>query len=75
MRSRALSTPKARPAINFQISVSIYGVVGLILVFVLDGILLLVAPGIFTLVVLIMAAIKAGNGEEFIYPLSIHFLR
>ena len=64
-----------KAAINFQISVSIYGFVALILVFVLVGIPLLVALGIFTLVVVIMAAIKASNGEEFNYPLSIRFLK
>ncbi len=78
-----------KAAINFQISVSIYWVVGLILVFILTVMALLVAPGIlvlvgipllaalgiFTLVVVTMAAIKPGNGEEFNYPLSIRFLK
>lgn len=78
-----------KAAINFQISASIYGVVGLIPVFVLTVITLLVAPGIFVLVgisllaalviipmvVAIMAAIKARKGEMFDYPLSIRFLK
>ena len=78
-----------KAAINFQISVSIYGVVCLIPVFVLTVITLLVAPDIFVLVgisllaalviipmaVAIIAAIKAWRGEKFNYPLSIRFLK
>lgn len=78
-----------KAAINFQISASIYGVVGLIPVVVLTVITMLVAPGVFVLVgisllailvivpmvVAIMAAIKAWKGEEFNYPLSIRFLK
>ena len=78
-----------KAAINFQISASIYGVVGLIPVVGLTVITMLVAPGVFVLVgisllavlviipmvIAIMAAIKAWKGEEFNYPLSIRFLK
>ena len=64
-----------KESLNFQISLIIYLVISIILCFVLIGFLLLAALGIFELVMIIMAAVKANNGEEFTYPLSIRFIR
>ena len=63
---------QGKAALNFQISVAIYGIVCFFLVI---GILLLPALGIFTLVMIIMAAIKANEGVSFKYPLTIRFLK
>lgn len=61
----------ARESLNFQISVSIYAIVSVVLMFVLVGFVLIIALLIFELIVVIMAAVKAGNGEYYQYPLCI----
>ncbi len=64
-----------KEAVNFQISVSIYFLVGLLLSLVLIGIPLLFAIGIGSLVLIIIASIKANNGEFYRYPLTIRFIK
>jgi uncharacterized Tic20 family protein len=61
-------------SLNFQISLYIYAVVCFVLVFVLVGFFLLIALGIFALVAIILATVKAANGEEFRYPLCIRLV-
>jgi hypothetical protein len=53
----------SREALNFQLSMLIYGLVSALLVIVLIGIVLLLAVGIFSFVMAIVAAVKAANGE------------
>jgi uncharacterized Tic20 family protein len=61
-------------SLNFQISLYIYAVVCFVLVFVLVGFFLLIALGVFALVAIILATVKAANGEEFRYPLCIRLV-
>ena len=61
-------------SLNFQLSVLIYGIVSAILIIVLVGILMLIAVGIFWLVFTIIASVKAGNGEDYRYPLTIRMV-
>ncbi len=61
-------------SLNFQISLLIYLVVSGILILVLIGFLLLAAVGIFALIVVILASIKAANGEEYRYPLCLRLV-
>ena len=61
-------------SLNFQISLLIYLVVSFILAFVLIGFVLMAAVGIFALVVIILATIKAANGEDYRYPLCIRMV-
>ncbi|MBN1808815.1 MAG: DUF4870 domain-containing protein [Planctomycetes bacterium] len=60
--------------LNFQISITIYSVVALLLVFVVIGIPLLIGLVIFDIVVTIIGAVKANAGERYRYPLSIPFI-
>jgi len=64
-----------KEAINFQISCTIYGIVGVILAFLLIGIPLLLALSIFWLIFVIIAAVRAANGEYFRYPLTLPLLK
>lgn len=64
-----------KEALNFQISVLIYLIVSGILVLAVIGIALLALVGLFNLIVVIMAAIKANNGERYNYPLCIRFIK
>lgn len=64
-----------KEAVNFQISMTIYAAISAVLVIVVIGILLLIALGIFWIVVVIIASIRANNGEAYRYPLTIRFIR
>lgn len=64
-----------REALNFQISVAIYGILAFLLTFIAIGFLLLIALVIFQLVAVIIATVKAADGEEYRYPLTIRFIK
>ena len=72
-----------KAALNFNISITIYGVIGiaisLALMLVLIGFLLIfvVFAAIFVwwMVATVVATVKAGRGEFWEYPLTIRFLR
>ena len=65
----------AKEALNFHISMMIYYTVSIILVLILIGILGLVFLGTFSLVVGIVAAIKANEGKPYRYPMCIRFIK
>lgn len=64
----------ATEALNFNLSVLLYSVVAAILAVVLIGIPILIGIAIAWLVLTILAAVKAVNGEEYRYPLTIRFI-
>jgi uncharacterized Tic20 family protein len=65
----------ALESLNFQISIMIYSFVAGILCFVIIGFILLPIIGVFTLVVVILATVKAYNGEMYRYPLTIRLIK
>lgn len=64
----------AASALNFQLTMLIGYVVGSILAFVIVGIFVLIAVYVLNIVFSIIAAMKANQGLEYTYPLSIKFL-
>jgi uncharacterized Tic20 family protein len=64
----------AREALNFHLSLLIYGICCVPLVFVLVGIPLLILIGLASLVFAIVAAIKASEGACYHYPLTLHLV-
>ena len=66
---------QGKEAVNFQISMTIYGLVTIPLFFLCIGPFLLAAVAIVDLVLLLIAAIKANNGESYRYPLAIRFVK
>ncbi len=66
---------EGKKALNFQISLVIYGIVAAFLCFILIGLLLLPLLLVFGLVMVIMASIRANEGKSFDYPLSIQFFK
>jgi uncharacterized Tic20 family protein len=67
---------QGKEAVNFQISMAIYAFVSFLLIFVFCiGAFLLVVVEIVDLVFLLIAAVKANNGEHYRYPLTIRFIR
>lgn len=65
----------AREALNFNLTVLLYFVVGVVLAFVLIGFLLLAALGVMWLVFTTIAAVRASNGQPYRYPLTIRLVR
>ena len=69
-----LVNENGKEALNFQISMTIYILASVLLIFVVIGIPLLIALGFFELFAIVIAAIKANEGVTFRYPLSIRFI-
>ena len=66
---------QGKESLNFQISVTIYAFVALLLTLILIGYILFVALVIFDLVMVIIAAVKVNSGEKYRYPLCIRFIK
>lgn len=62
-------------SLNFQISMLIYAVISVVLMFVLIGFLTIIVVAGFTLVTPIVAAVKASSGENFKYPVTIRMVK
>jgi uncharacterized Tic20 family protein len=65
---------QSREALNFNLSVFIYLIASAILIILVIGILLLPVVAIVWLVLTIMAAVRANNGESYRYPLTIRLV-
>jgi len=66
---------QGKESLNFQISMTIYFIIALLLMFVFVGFILLPALVIFDLVIVIVAGVKANEGVKYRYPLSIRFIK
>jgi len=64
----------AKESLNFQVTLLIAYVVGLITLFAVIGILILVAAFVLALVCGIMASVAASRHEPYRYPVSIRFV-
>ena len=64
-----------KESLNFQISMSIWGLACIPLCFLLIGIPLVTAVLIANVVLTIIASVKASNGEFYRYPLTIRFIK
>jgi uncharacterized Tic20 family protein len=64
-----------REALNFGISIAIYGLVALAAALMLVGIPLLIAGVIAWVVLACLAAVKASQGQAYRYPLTMRFVR
>jgi uncharacterized protein len=62
-------------SLNFNLSWLLYGIVGVILAFLLIGIPILIALGVAYLVLVVIASVRANNGVLYRYPLTIRFIR
>lgn len=71
----AFINDQGKESLNFQITMTIYVIIGIILTFIVIGILVLLGLAIFTLVVIILASIKSSEGSYYRYPATIRFLR
>ncbi|MDR6611914.1 DUF4870 domain-containing protein [Leifsonia sp. 1010] len=62
-------------ALNFQLTLFLAALVGYMLSIVAIGLLLLLAVFVVNVVFSIIAALKANQGAEYVYPLAIRFVR
>jgi len=65
---------EAREAMNFNISVTIYAIVCVVLCLVVIGIPMLIALHTFQVICIIIAALKASDGRSFRYPLNLRLV-
>ena len=62
-------------SLNFQISLFIYFLACLVLMLILIGFVLMMALGLFALIVIIIATVKASEGKIYRYPLTIRIIK
>lgn len=65
---------QAKEALNFQITVCIAIVVSIVLFVVLIGMLLLPLVGLAALILTLVGAVKANNGERYRYPFTLRLI-
>ncbi|UCF64503.1 MAG: DUF4870 domain-containing protein [bacterium] len=66
---------QGKESLNFQISLLIYLLISAVLIVVVIGIFLLIALGIFMIVMVIIATIRANEGQKYRYPMTIRLLK
>ncbi|MBV1907873.1 MAG: DUF4870 domain-containing protein [Kangiellaceae bacterium] len=64
-----------KESVNFQITMAIAFMISFVLMFVVIGVFLMFGLAIFELIVIIMAAIKANEGERYQYPFNFRFIK
>ena len=65
---------QGKEALNFQISATIYIYVSGLLTLAVIGFVLLPAAILFLLIFTIIGALKANEGERYVYPMCIRFV-
>lgn len=66
---------QGKEALNFQISMTIYGIIASLLIIVLIGWILLLALVIADIVFIIIAAMKTNDGESYRYPYIFRLIK
>ncbi|MGD9079714.1 MAG: DUF4870 domain-containing protein [Desulfobacterales bacterium] len=66
---------QAKESLNFQITLFIYALISFLLVFIIIGFFLIFALVIFGLIMVIIGGIKANDGEDFRYPMTLRLLK
>ena len=73
--SHAFVDEQGKEAVNFQITVTLAVVVSVILIFVLIGFFLLAIVAVYALVMMIIAAMKVNEGENYRYPYTLRLIK
>ncbi len=66
---------QAKESLNFQITLFIYALISFLLVFIIIGFFLIFALVIFGLIMVIIGGIRANEGEDFRYPMTLRLLK
>lgn len=65
---------QGKEALNFQITMALIFCVCWVLMFVLIGLLLMPILGLVNIIMVIVATIKANNGERYRYPFALRLI-
>lgn len=65
---------QAKECLNFQITISIFMVISVVLMLVLVGYLMALVIGVLDIIFTVMAALKSSNGEFYRYPMCIRLV-
>ena len=66
---------QGKEAINFQISMTIYGFISALLIVVIIGFALVFVVVIVDVIFVVMAAVSVSNGKPYRYPLTIRLIK
>ena len=66
---------QGRESLNFQISMTIYGVIAGFLTIILIGWALLAILVVVNIILVIIASIRANSGRPYRYPITIRFIK
>lgn len=70
----AFVADQGKESLNFQISISIYMLISLVTVILLVGIMFLIIIPLISLILTVVASVRANDGQYYRYPLSIRFI-
>lgn len=65
---------QAKEALNFQISLIIYAVISILCIFIFIGVFMIIGLVLFSLIIVIVAGVRANNGEYYRYPMCIRLI-
>ena len=68
-------TEHAKESLNFQITMIICVFISIPLIFLIIGIFLLVAIGIFSFICVIIASVKASDNKFYRYPINFRLIK
>ena len=70
----AFVVDQAKESLNFQITLMICAVISFLLVFIIIGFFLIFGLVIFSLIIVIVAGVKANEGEHYRYPMTLRLI-
>lgn len=70
-----LVADQGKEALNFQITVTVYLLVAAVLALAVIGFALMGLLAVFHFILILIAAVRAKEGERYRYPLTIRFIR
>lgn len=65
----------AKHALNFQLTLLIGYLIGIVLILIIIGMLVIWAVGVIGFIFTIIGTVKAAQGEVYTYPLEIKFIK
>jgi uncharacterized Tic20 family protein len=64
-----------KSSLNFEISITIYILISILLIFIIIGIPILIGIGVYHIIVVVIASVRAFEGQLYDYPLTMIFVR
>ena len=65
---------QAKEAMDFQISMTLYLLISIPIIFIVIGIPIIIAVAVFDVVMTVVAAVKANEGKAYRYPFTFRLL-